>query len=82
MVSYRSGDIYTPQLDLTEALSLEIKHFADCIEHGATPITDGECGLRVVSILEAANRSLHMRGKACRIGFASVAHAVALRICR
>jgi predicted dehydrogenase len=75
MVSYRSGDIYTPQLDLTEALSLEIKHFADCIEHGGTPITDGQAGLRVVRVLEAATRSLRQRGKSVRFGSVSMAHA-------
>jgi predicted dehydrogenase len=75
MVSYRSGDIYTPQLDLTEALSIEIKHFANCIEHGGTPITDGHAGLRVVRILESATRSLKQRGKSVRFGSVSMAHA-------
>jgi predicted dehydrogenase len=77
MVGYRSGDVYSPRLDVTEALQVEVTHFAECIKGGGSPITDGEAGLRVVSILEAANRSLQMRGKACRIGFTSVAHAVA-----
>jgi predicted dehydrogenase len=75
MVSYRSGDIYTPQLDLTEALSIEIKHFADCIDNGGTPITDGHAGLRVVRVLESATRSLKQRGKSVRFGSVSMAHA-------
>ena len=68
MVSYRSGDIYTPRIDVTEALSIEVKHFADCIENGTTPITDGQAGLRVVTVLEAATRSMRQRGKSVRLG--------------
>jgi predicted dehydrogenase len=75
MVSYRSGDIYTPRIDVTEALSIEVKHFADCIENGTTPITDGQAGLRVVSILEAATRSMRQRGRSVRFGSVPVAHA-------
>jgi predicted dehydrogenase len=75
MVSYRSGDIYTPRLDLTEALSVEIQHFADCIEHGGTPITDGHAGLRVVRVLEAATRSIKQRGASVRLNTLAVARA-------
>ena len=75
MVSYRSGDIYTPRIDVTEALSIEAQHFADCIQTGATPITDGHAGLRVVNVLEAATRSVRERGRSVRCGSVSVAHA-------
>ena len=44
--------------DGTEALQVEIGHFLDCIEHGVPPLTNGEVGLRVVRILEAAQMSL------------------------
>ena len=64
LVGYRSGDMYCPQLDVTEALRVEAAHFADCIETGKTPITDGFAGLRVVSVLEAATQSMKDRGKA------------------
>src|SRR5688572_15354030 len=37
LVGYRTGDVWAPQLDLTEALSVECRHFIDCIEHGRTP---------------------------------------------
>jgi predicted dehydrogenase len=67
MVNYRSGDMYAPHLDTTEALSVEIQHFANCIERGATPITDGHAGLRVVSVLEATSRSIKERGRAVRL---------------
>ena len=54
---YRTGDMYCPQLDVTEALRVEAQHFADCIENGKTPLTDGYAGLRVVTVLEAATES-------------------------
>jgi len=62
LIQYRTGDIYTPNIDSTEALKAEIEHFADCIKNEKTPITDGEAGLRVVRILEAANKSLKRAG--------------------
>lgn len=67
MVSYRSGDMWAPQLDKGEALSLEIAHFNRCIVDDCRPINDGEAGLRVVKILEAANKSLATRGSEVRI---------------
>jgi predicted dehydrogenase len=67
LVSYRSGDMSAPKLDVTEALLLEAQHFADCIQTGKTPITDGHAGLRVVSALEAASESLAQRGRSVRL---------------
>lgn len=75
MVSYRSGDIYTPRIDGTEALSIEVKHFADCIENGTSAITDGHAGLRVVRVLEAATRSVKQRGRSIHCGSMPVARA-------
>jgi predicted dehydrogenase len=68
LVSYRSGDMWAPRLDTTEALQTEALHFAQCIERGAAPITDGENGLRVVQILEAATQSMAENGKPVNIG--------------
>jgi predicted dehydrogenase len=62
LVSYRAGDMYAPQVDLSEALRSVAQHFIECIRTGAAPITDGQSGLRVVSILEAATRSMRNRG--------------------
>lgn len=67
LVNYRTGDMWSPQLDITEALKTELLHFLRCIEHGEDPITDGESGLRVVKILEAATRSLANHGRPCRL---------------
>jgi predicted dehydrogenase len=67
LVSYRSGDMWAPQVESVEALSLEIEHFNRCILDDRRPINDGEAGLRVVKILEAANQSLANRGVEVRI---------------
>lgn len=61
-VQYRSGDMFSPHLDTVEALRVECQHFIDCVQRGARPQTDGEAGLRVVELLEAAGRSLRMGG--------------------
>ena len=60
--SYRSGDIHSPRVALTEALQLEVRHFIECIRDGATPRSDGLAGLRVVRALEGADRSLRAAG--------------------
>lgn len=62
LISYRTGDMYSPKIEATEALQLESQHFIDCIENGTTPETDGQAGLRVVKILEAASQSIKNRG--------------------
>lgn len=63
LVSYRSGDMWSPQIEQTEALKVEMDHFVDCITNRKRPINDGQAGWRVVRILEAANRSLKKRGE-------------------
>ncbi len=63
LVSYRIGDMWAPQLDLTEALQIETAHFIGCIEGRERPTTDGHAGLRVVEIMEAATRSMGEQGR-------------------
>jgi predicted dehydrogenase len=63
LISYRTGDMWSPRLDLTEALRAEAEHFLECIEQGQRPLTGGEAGLRVVRILEAASQSMAERGR-------------------
>jgi predicted dehydrogenase len=63
LVSYRSGDVWTPRVEQTEALRIELGYFIDCILNDRTPLNDGLAGLRVVRLLEAADRSLKKRGK-------------------
>ncbi len=61
-VGYRIGDMWAPRLSMREALATEAEHFAACINGGATPMTDGLAGLRVVETLEAASESMRRRG--------------------
>lgn len=62
LISYRTGDMWAPKLDRTEALQREIDHFSTCIETGETPLTDGVSGLKIVKILEAVSASMHQNG--------------------
>jgi predicted dehydrogenase len=57
-VSYRQGDMLVPQISGREALAVEVEHLVDCILTGTLPRSDGRAGLRVVSILEAAQQQL------------------------
>ncbi len=63
LVSYRTGDMWAPRLDLTEALQLEVAHFVRCVEGAERPVTGGDAGLRVVRILEAATASMRQQGR-------------------
>jgi len=63
LVGYRTGDMLAPQLDMTEALLREARHFVQCIEKGEEPLANGQSGLRVVRLLEAATRSMRDRGR-------------------
>jgi predicted dehydrogenase len=56
-MSYRYGDIVVPFISPDEPLSVQDRHFIDCIENGGRPLTDGENGLAVVEALEAAEVS-------------------------
>ena len=62
LVGYRTGDVHSPHIDQCEPLQRMVTHFAECIRDGKTPLTDGEAGLRVVRILEAAQRSIKAQG--------------------
>lgn len=67
LVSYRSGDMWAPQIEQGEALRLELSYFADSILNGAVPFNDGHAGLRVVRMLEAAESSIRKRGEMVRL---------------
>src|SRR5690606_22847971 len=58
LVSYRSGDMIAPALVEREALRTMVDEYARSIRSGAPALTDGRAGLRVLSVLEAASRSL------------------------
>jgi predicted dehydrogenase len=61
-LSIRGGDIHIPQLSLEEPLSAECRHFISCIRDQAQPRSDGQQGLDVVRILDAAERSMAQDG--------------------
>ena len=63
LVSYRSGDMWAPQVEQVEALRLELGYFTDCIRKNERPFNDGCAGLKVVRMLEAASASLAKRGE-------------------
>lgn len=67
LVSYRSGDMWAPRIEQTEALAAETKYFVDCISSNETPFNDGVAGLRVVRMLEAADHSLKEQGRPVRL---------------
>jgi predicted dehydrogenase len=73
LIGYRTGDMWSPNLDMTEALRTEGLHFINCIEKGDRPITDGTAGLRVVRILEAATESMKKQGRLVELNLAEVA---------
>jgi len=61
-LSYRYGDITTPPISGEEPLRIECGHFLQCVRTRQQPRSDGHSGLRVVSILEAADRSARAIG--------------------
>lgn len=67
LVSYRSGDMWSPKIDQVEALKAEAEYFVKCVSNGAKPFNDGESGLRVVKMLVASNESLKENGKIVKV---------------
>jgi len=63
LVSYRSGDMWAPQVEQVEALRLELGYFVECIQKNEAPFNNGCAGLKVVRMLEAAGQSLAKRGE-------------------
>ena len=67
LVQYRIGDMYSPKVIQTEALSLGAEEFLSAIEEERQPLTNAYDGLTVVEILEAAERSIKNRGQIIEI---------------
>lgn len=63
LVSYRTGDVWVPKLDPTEALRYVCAEFLDSIKHARPSVSDGAAGLRVVRLLEAAQTSIDKGGR-------------------
>jgi predicted dehydrogenase len=63
LVSYRLGDVYIPKVDGIEALKAEAQYFVDCIDNNKEPFNNGQAGLQIVRLLEAADESIKNGGK-------------------
>jgi predicted dehydrogenase len=63
LVSYRTGDVWVPKLDPTEALRYVCAEFLDSIKNSRPSSSDGAAGLRVVRLLEAAQQSINKSGQ-------------------
>jgi len=61
-LSLRVGDILIPSVDSAEPLKLECQHFIDCVKNRTGPRSDGRDGLRVLTILSAAQKSMEQGG--------------------
>ncbi len=66
-VGLRFGDILMPYIKVSEPLQLECKHFIECVKTRKRPVSDGYDGLRVVKVLDAAQRSLKANGEPVKI---------------
>lgn len=71
-VTLRNGPASYPQVDTTEPLTLEAKHFIECIRTGTQPLSDGAAGTLVVSVLEYGQRSLDQGGAVVTIPHTSL----------
>jgi predicted dehydrogenase len=56
--NYHHGDVLIPNVRFEEPLRKECQHFLDCIVDHVTPCSCGHDGLRVIKVIEAAERSL------------------------
>jgi predicted dehydrogenase len=62
MISYRTGDMHAPKLDLREALAVEVDNVVGAVQGREPLVVDGAAGVRVVRILECAQRSIDQGG--------------------
>ena len=61
-LSYRTGDIVSPNVPAAEPLFLELGDFASAIRTGDTPRSSAQIGLDVVRIIESVDESLDANG--------------------
>jgi len=67
-LTLRIGDIHIPYVQMEEPVKIECQHFLECVLENRRPKSDGVSGLRVVRVLEAAERSLKSGGVPVEIG--------------
>ena len=66
-LTLKFGDILIPHITMSEPLKRECQHFLNCIKENKTPRSDGKDGLRVVKVLDAAQKSLDRGGEPIKI---------------
>ncbi len=67
LVDYRTGDIFIPKLEKTEALEGVANDFVLAVTKNKKPVSDMYDGLQVVKILEAAQQSIKQNGKEVKL---------------
>lgn len=67
-ITLNNGDATTVEIDTTSPLELELAHFIDAVENGKPALSDGQNGLDVLRVLEAAQKSLKQGGSPVEIG--------------
>jgi predicted dehydrogenase len=66
-LSIRDGEIRIPAIPNAEPLAREAAHFVECVRTRKPPRSDAAEGVRVVRVLEAAQRSLDQGGARIRL---------------
>ena len=72
-LSYRTGDIVSKQVEVTEPLLLELADFCEAVRLGSVPRSSREVGLDVVRMIEAVDRSLEADGARVELPAATAA---------
>jgi len=67
-LSYRTGDIVSPRVEVAEPLELELTDFCHAVLTGSTPRSSPELGLEVVRMIEAVEASLGQDGARVAVG--------------
>ena len=66
-VGLRFGDVVAPYIKTGEPLGTECRHFLECVRDRKRPLSDGYDGLRVIKVLDAAQRSLQQNGEPVKL---------------
>src|SRR5207244_1038899 len=66
-LSYRTGDIVSPRVEVAEPLLLELRDFCAAIRSGRAPRSSAELGLEVVRMIEAVDASLERNGARVKV---------------
>jgi predicted dehydrogenase len=74
-LTYRTGDVVSPNVAVTEPLFAELKDFCGAIRSDTAPRSSAHLGLEVVRMLEAVDRSLDQQGGRVALGPAAASPA-------